>query len=161
MPRIWNWLRTRALRYFLAGVFAILPLVVTAAVVIWVAGFLQRFVGPNAPLGHLLRIAGLGFSSDTTMAYIIGWALVLIVIMVVGMFAEAGARGFFQRLLDALAQPRALSRRDLRNQQTSRRHVAQEGRRSALGNASRVLQVWSRTRMWCFGSLGFSGGVSH
>jgi uncharacterized membrane protein len=102
MRTILDWLRTRALRYFLAGVFAILPVVVTAAVVIWVAGFLKRFVGPNAPLGHLLRVVGLGFSSDTTMAYIIGWALVLVVIMVVGMFVEAGARGFFQRLFDAL-----------------------------------------------------------
>ena len=102
MRTILDWLRTRALRYFVAGVFAILPVVVTAAVVIWVAGFLQRFIGPNAPLGRLLRAVGLGFSSDTTMAYIIGWALVLLVIMVVGMFVEAGARGFFQRLFDAL-----------------------------------------------------------
>jgi uncharacterized membrane protein len=102
MRNILDWLRTRALRYFFAGVFAILPVVVTAAVVIWVAGFLQRFIGRSAPLGRLLRTVGLGFSSDTTMAYIIGWALVLLVIMVVGMFVEAGARGFFQRLFDAL-----------------------------------------------------------
>jgi uncharacterized membrane protein len=102
MRTILDWLRNRAIRYFLAGVFATLPVVVTAALVIWVAGFLQQFIGPSAPLGRLLRTVGLGFSSDTTMAYIIGWALVLLVIMVVGMFVEAGARGFFQRVFDAL-----------------------------------------------------------
>jgi uncharacterized membrane protein len=102
MRTILDWLRNRAIRCFLAGVFATLPVVVTAALVIWVAGFLQQFIGPSAPLGRLLRTVGLGFSSDTTMAYIIGWALVLLVIMVVGMFVEAGARGFFQRVFDAL-----------------------------------------------------------
>ena len=45
----------RLLRYFLAGAFAILPLVVTIAIVIWVAGFLQRFLGQDTPIGRLVR----------------------------------------------------------------------------------------------------------
>ena len=32
---------------FLAGLFAVLPLVVTAAIVFWVAGFIDRTVGPD------------------------------------------------------------------------------------------------------------------
>ena len=42
----------RLLRYFLAGAFAILPLVVTIAIVIWVAGFLQRFLGQDTLIGR-------------------------------------------------------------------------------------------------------------
>ncbi len=77
-------------------------MVVTVAVVIWVAGFLKQFVGIDAPLGRLLRMVGFRFSSDTTIAYIIGWGLVLAVIGVVGVFVEAGSRGFFQRAFDAV-----------------------------------------------------------
>ncbi len=102
MRFVYNWLVTRVLRYFIAGVFAILPVVVTVAVVIWVARFLQQFVGPAAPLGRLLGAVGFNFSSDTTMAYVIGWSLVLLVIMVVGLIVEAGARGLVQRTFDAL-----------------------------------------------------------
>lgn len=102
MRFIFNWMVSRVLRYFVAGVFAILPMVVTVAVVIWVARFLQQFVGPDAPLGRLLGAVGFNFSSDTTMAYIIGWSLVLVVIMAVGLIVEAGARGFVQRTFDAL-----------------------------------------------------------
>jgi uncharacterized membrane protein len=97
-----DWLVHRVLRYFVAGVFAILPVVVTVAVVIWVARFVQQFVGPDAPLGRLLGAVGFRFSNDTTIAYIIGWSVVLLVIMVVGVFVEAGARGFVQRTFDAL-----------------------------------------------------------
>lgn len=102
MRRVIDWIVNRALRYFVAGAFAILPVVVTVAVVIWVASFLQQFVGPDAPIGRLLGAVGFRFSSDTTIAYIIGWALVLVVIMVVGVLIEAGARGMVQRTFDAV-----------------------------------------------------------
>ena len=102
MRRIMDWFVNRLLRYFLAGVFSILPVVVTVAIVIWVAGFLEQFVGPSAPLGRFLRILGFRFSDDTTVAYIVGWALVLAIIFAVGVFVEAGARGFVQRSFDAV-----------------------------------------------------------
>ncbi len=102
MRSLFDWILNRTLRYFVAGVFAILPVVVTVAVVIWVARFLQRFVGPEAPLGRLLGAVGFSVSSDTTIAYIAGWSLVLGVIFVVGVIVEAGARGFVQRTFDAM-----------------------------------------------------------
>ena len=58
--------------------------------------------GADAPLGRLLWTVGLRFSSDTTVAYIIGWSLVLVVILAVGVFVEAGARGVVQRSFDAV-----------------------------------------------------------
>ncbi len=102
MRTVMDWFFRHVLRYFLAGAFAILPVVVTVAIVVWVAEFLRQFVGPEAPLGQLLRAVGFRFSSDTTVAYIAGWALVLAVIMVVGVMVEAGARGFVQRTFDAV-----------------------------------------------------------
>lgn len=91
------------LRYFLAGVFAVLPLVITAAVVIWVAEFLGRFLGPGTIVGSALRKVGLQFSSNSALAYVVGWVCVLGVIFAVGVVVELGARKFIQGKLDAVA----------------------------------------------------------
>jgi uncharacterized membrane protein len=92
------------LRCFLAGVFAVLPLVITVAVVIWVAGLLGGLLGPDALLGGLLRKLGLQFATNTTLAYIIGWIVVLAGIFALGVLVEMGAKRFIQGRIDALAK---------------------------------------------------------
>jgi len=91
-------------RCFLAGAFAVLPLVVTVGVVIWVAGFLTTMIGPGTVLGESLRQVGFQFASDTTAAYAIGWVLVLSAIFALGVTVEMGARRFFQGTVDTLVQ---------------------------------------------------------
>jgi uncharacterized membrane protein len=90
-------------RFFLAGVFAVLPLVITIAAVIWVAGFFGRAVGPGTFLGELLRSLGLQVATDKTMAYVVGWVFVLGLIFLLGVLVEAGARRMIFERLDALA----------------------------------------------------------
>jgi uncharacterized membrane protein len=93
----------RLVRYFLAGAFAVLPLVVTIAIVIWVAGFLQRFVGPQTTVGAWVQRLGLQFSSSsTTLAYIVGWIVVLAVVFLLGVAVETGARRLLQALTDSI-----------------------------------------------------------
>jgi uncharacterized membrane protein len=94
----------RAARCFLAGVIAILPLVITVAVVAWVGGFVSQFLGPNTVVGHALRNVGLRFAANDTAAYAIGAAMVLALIFLVGAAVEAGAKNLLQRLLDAVLQ---------------------------------------------------------
>lgn len=94
----------RLLGYFLAGVFAVLPLVITAAVVIWLTGFLEEMIGPDTVVGGQLRNFGLHFSSDSTLAYVIGWTLVLAVLFLLGIVVELGAKNFLSQLMDALLQ---------------------------------------------------------
>lgn len=91
----------RLLRYFVAGVLAILPVVVTVAVVAWVAGFLRGILGPGTWLGEGLRRLGLPFA-DGWRAYVAGAALVLAAVFVLGVVVEAGARNLIERLLDGL-----------------------------------------------------------
>jgi uncharacterized membrane protein len=88
----------------LAGVFAVLPLVITVAIVAWVAGTLKDFVGPDALFGRLLKQLGLQFASNTTMAYVFGWVVVLAGIFVLGVLVQMGARRLFVGKIDALAQ---------------------------------------------------------
>lgn len=94
----------RAARWFVAGIIAILPVVITVAVVAWVGAFVSRFLGPSTVVGQALRGLGLRFATNETAAYAVGAALVLTLIFVIGAAAEAGAKNLFQRLLDATVQ---------------------------------------------------------
>ena len=102
MKRLVLGLCARVGRPFLAGVFALLPLVITLAVIAWVAGFLQGFLGPGSVIGSGVRLLGLHFASDATLAYLIGALFVLGAVYGVGVLVEAGARNLIQRLTDAV-----------------------------------------------------------
>lgn len=87
---------------FLAGLFTVLPLVVTVAIVVWVAGILDDYLGPNTVLGRLLASAGLRVFNNESLAYLIGWVLVLAVIFVVGLLVELGAQRLLRDRVDAI-----------------------------------------------------------
>ena len=89
-------------KYFLAGVLAILPLVITVLVVIGVINFLNGLVGPEEFLGQLLGRVGLNFVDNPTVAYIVGWVLVLAVIFLLGVLVEKGLRSMFGRITEAV-----------------------------------------------------------
>ena len=46
-------------RYFVSGAMAILPLVITVAIVTWIAGILIGFIGPDSMVGRILSGLGL------------------------------------------------------------------------------------------------------
>lgn len=90
------------LQTFLAGLFTVLPLVVTIAIVIWVGEFLEDYLGPSTRMGRLLSSAGLRFVANDTSAYILGWVLVLAIIFGVGLLVEFGAQRLLRDRVDAL-----------------------------------------------------------
>lgn len=93
----------RLVRYFLAGVLAVLPVVITVGVVAWVADFLGGFIGPGTLVGGLLRRLGVNVTDKSdTLAYVIGWVFVLAVVFSLGLFAEFGAKRLMNRIVDAL-----------------------------------------------------------
>lgn len=94
----------RFLRYFLAGVFTFLPLVLTIAAITWTVGFLTQVVGPDTYVGQMLSKVGLRFVTDTTVAYVIGWIGLGAVILVVGFLVESGMRGFINRVTKAIVR---------------------------------------------------------
>ena len=55
MFKVWR----RIVACFLVGLLAVLPLVLTIAIVVWVTGFVQSFVGPGSFLGRSLEFLGL------------------------------------------------------------------------------------------------------
>lgn len=88
-------------RYFVAGVFALLPLVITIAVAMWMTGLISEYLGSETFLGGLVRSLGLKVSSHTTVAYIIGWLVVLSIIFLFGFIIEMGARKYIQRVVES------------------------------------------------------------
>ena len=96
--RLWQ----RFARYFLAGVFAVLPIVITVLAVTWVIGFLSTLVGPGTLLGEFLSKLGLKFVNDPRVAYAVGWLGVLTAILVLGFLVESGMRGLYARVTEAV-----------------------------------------------------------
>jgi len=90
--------------YFLAGLLAVLPLVLTVAIVAWVATFLQSFIGRDTFLGKVLESLGLNFATNPIFAYLIGWTMVLVGVWLLGLFVELGAKRVLQRLVDSIVQ---------------------------------------------------------
>jgi len=72
----WIWDRT-IVSTFLAGLFVLLPLAVTLAVMSWVASLIQEWLGPESTVGWALRQIGLRFVTEPTVALILGWLIVI------------------------------------------------------------------------------------
>ena len=92
----------RIVAYFVAGLLAILPLVLTIAIVIWVTTFLSDFLGPDTVVGKVLASVGLKLGSQGILAYLIGWTVVLAALFGLGMLVEMGAKRLYHRMLDHL-----------------------------------------------------------
>jgi len=84
-------------RTFMAGLLAVLPVILTVSVIIWVARLVDQFVGPGSTVGRLLVSIGLTVVETRIVAYLIGIAVVLCAVYVLGLFAETG----LQRRLQA------------------------------------------------------------
>lgn len=95
---------SRLVRSFLAGILAILPVVVTVGIVAWVAGLVRRILGPGTLIGEGLTALGLRFVTNDSVAYLLGGLLVLGCVLAIGIVVEAGAKNLVQRLLDATMQ---------------------------------------------------------
>ena len=88
----------RIVRYFLAGLFAILPLLITVIAITWTLGFLGQLVGPDTFLGNQLSKIGLNFVTNPIVAYGIGWIGICIGTLIPGFLVESGMRGLFSKL---------------------------------------------------------------
>lgn len=99
---IFKWTWRRILGTFLAGLLTILPLVITVAVIIWVAGFIQACIGPGTLVGRGLETVGQRFvPNNQLLAYLLGCVVVLVGVFLLGIAVQMGCR----RLLHQLVTP--------------------------------------------------------
>jgi uncharacterized membrane protein len=90
----------RIVACFLAGLFTILPLVITVAVIVWVAGFIKGFVGPDTLVGRWFQSLGTFFADNNELlAYVLGIVFVLAAIFILGVIVQMGFRKLLNRLI--------------------------------------------------------------
>ena len=92
----------RIRRTFLAGLLAALPLALTVTVIIWLAEYIQRFLGPKSAFGKLMEFLGLKFVSSEISAYLLGVLAVLLLVYLLGVIVEAGLKNRWQALIDGV-----------------------------------------------------------
>ena len=85
----------------MAGLLAVLPVVLTVSVIVWVARLVDQFVGPGSTVGRLLVSIGLTIVETRMIAYMIGIGVVLCTIYVLGLFAETGFQRRLQTFMDS------------------------------------------------------------
>jgi len=104
MNKIISGARHRVVTIFLAGLLAILPLVLTVGVIIWVAHFLHGLFGPDTLLGGWLQAMGMHLSpiDDVTLAYVIGCLLVVASVFLLGIVVRTGISNFLDKIVDTL-----------------------------------------------------------
>jgi len=85
---------------FLAGLLALLPLVLTVAAVLWVGNLVHTFVGPGSSLGQVLVSIGLAFAMGEAAAYFFGFLVVILCIFVFGVLVQSGMQSRLQAVGD-------------------------------------------------------------
>jgi uncharacterized membrane protein len=84
----------------LTGLFAILPLVITIAILAWVVRYLEGILGPSGVLGEPLRQVGLQFVNDEATAWVVGLFVVLVGIWLLGVLMKSVARSQIEQAMN-------------------------------------------------------------
>jgi len=89
------------LRTFLSGFLVLLPVAVTAALVVWLGAFIYDYVRPGSAFGYTLTTIGLGFTGSTIIAYLIGLVALVMFIFILGLIVESRLRSRFSDFIDS------------------------------------------------------------
>ncbi|MBL8853475.1 MAG: DUF502 domain-containing protein [Planctomycetaceae bacterium] len=102
MNRLFAVGRTSLTRLFMSGLLAVLPLVLTVAIIGWVANFLRSYLGPDTMVGELIRSLGvqLDAGAQGTAAYLLGVVVVVAALIGLGILFELGAKQIYQSTLE-------------------------------------------------------------
>jgi uncharacterized membrane protein len=93
---------THLTRIFLAGLLAALPLIATAALLLFVGQLIVSWLGPGSVLGRFLGNLGLGVADAPWVGYLLGLAVVVALVMALGLLVERGLQRWFHSVVDGL-----------------------------------------------------------
>ena len=91
---------SKPLQTFLTGVLVVLPLMLTAAAIIYVGNLLLRMAGPGSTIGRLLVLIGMKFAANSMAAYLLGFVVVVLCIYLLGLLVQLGLRSRLESLVD-------------------------------------------------------------
>ena len=93
-----------ALRIFLTGLLAALPLAATVLIFVWGARVLYAWLGPGSFVGGLLIALGLGGTGSEVVGYLLGLGIVLLGIFALGVLVQTRLRGVLARSFNSVMQ---------------------------------------------------------
>ena len=93
-----------ALRIFLTGLLAALPLAATLLIFVWGARTLYAWLGPGSFVGGLLIALGLGGTGSEVVGYLLGLGIVLLAIFALGLLVQTRLRGVLGRSFNSVVQ---------------------------------------------------------
>lgn len=88
------------LRTLGAGMLTVLPIVLTVVIIVWSAGMLETFLGPNSPIGQVISSIGLVIVPDRFVAYLLGTIAVFFGLYALGLFVQSRFQGQLNALMD-------------------------------------------------------------
>ncbi len=85
---------------WLAGLVVFLPLALTLAALGWLAGLLNRYLGPDSTVGHFFSALGYTVAGDSTVSYLLGTLVLMVAIYLLGLALRLGLRGPLAKFLN-------------------------------------------------------------
>ena len=91
-------------KYFVEGLFFLLPLTLTTVTVVWLVDFFIQQLGPQTFIGGHLKDLGFKLTANSTLAYGVGWIVVVVSIVFLGILVDRGARKYLKKMIDTIMQ---------------------------------------------------------
>jgi len=104
MTRSLHWAWQNLVSVFLAGLFIVLPIAITVAVMAWVGAFLRDWLGPESLMGKGLGQVGAQFVTNPTVASVLGWVAALVAIWVLGVFVISLGRNEVEKRFHSMVE---------------------------------------------------------
>lgn len=86
---------------WVAGLLALLPLVLTLLLLAWVAKLVHVYLGPGSPLGRFFVLLGQPFVVHPALEYFAGFVLLLMVIFPLGLLVQSRLQPPLARFVEA------------------------------------------------------------
>ena len=95
---------SKLVRLFLAGLLAAFPLIATALLIAFVVGIVIRWLGPSSAVGSVMAKMGLGIAGFEWVGYVIGLAIVILALLILGLLVEKGLQKGFTAIINGLVR---------------------------------------------------------
>lgn len=92
----------RVVNTFVTGLLAALPLAATLLIFVWAVRLLVAYLGPSSLVGRMLTALGLGIAGYEVASYLLGIAIALVAVFLLGALVQTRLRRVLAAALNAV-----------------------------------------------------------
>jgi uncharacterized membrane protein len=104
MLRLFERPTERVIQTFVAGVFGLLPLALTIAIVAWIVRYLHDLLGPTSAFGKILRSFGMAVTTCDVTAYLFGLVGAVLIVYGLGVVVQNSIGRRWHSAMDGVLQ---------------------------------------------------------